>query len=126
FDAAAEAELQWNGFADAELSLVCRNRYFQDDIRIDRRRRLRTGVHSGNNNEREESKETHYRNIRRTIKQQRLVRKLERRSIPKSSSHGLGIAAQIDHNVHQPRKRSVVQISKSRPGHFASIRRLPN
>jgi hypothetical protein len=28
--------------------------------------------------------------------------------------------------VRQPRKRSVVQISESRPGHFASIRRLPN
>jgi len=28
--------------------------------------------------------------------------------------------------LSQPRKRSVVQISESRPGHFASIRRLPN
>jgi hypothetical protein len=28
--------------------------------------------------------------------------------------------------LRQPRKRSVVQISESRPGHFASIRRLPN
>ena len=28
--------------------------------------------------------------------------------------------------LSQPRKRSVVQISESRPGHFASIRRLPD
>jgi len=28
--------------------------------------------------------------------------------------------------LSQPRKRSVIQISQSRPGHFASIRRLPN
>jgi len=28
--------------------------------------------------------------------------------------------------LSQPRKRSVVQISESRAGHFASIRRLPN
>ena len=28
--------------------------------------------------------------------------------------------------LSQPRKRSVVRISESRPGHFALIRRLPN
>ena len=35
-------------------------------------------------------------------------------------------AGQPRWGASQPRKRSVVQISESRPGHFASIRRLPN
>jgi hypothetical protein len=77
FDGAAERELQRNGFADVELSLISRNRDLEHDLGIDRTRRLGAGAHYGSSNEQEERKMTHAY-FRRTIKHQKLVPKLER------------------------------------------------
>ncbi|MDQ3666522.1 MAG: hypothetical protein M3410_08070 [Acidobacteriota bacterium] len=59
FDRAAEAELQRNGFADAELPPIIRNRYFEDNVGVDRRRGLSAGMPDGHTNKQEGSKETH-------------------------------------------------------------------
>jgi hypothetical protein len=80
FDCATEAELQGNGFANVELSLITRNLDLEQNPGIDGSG-LRAGTHAGNHNEQKERNKTHILPTQ-TIKHQKLVAKLERRAKP--------------------------------------------